>query len=108
MRALTVFRWTKVIIRALLTVAGVLVTAVALSCFLLVINALPLQLPWPQVVDAVAALGEYHQISLLVLVAFGIAMQFMRPEILPNWLPVRKSLARLDTKMWIFGCPRLL
>lgn len=45
MRVYTVFQWTRIIVRALLTVVGVLITVIALGCFLVVTNALPWELP---------------------------------------------------------------
>lgn len=84
--------------RAILSALGIMIALTGLAAFLNASQVLPLEATWPAVGRAIPPLGEWRQISALLLVALGIAIQFMLPEKLPERLPVRKGVEDADTR----------
>ena len=84
--------------RVILSALGILIALTALAAFLHASQVLPLETIWPAVGRAIGPLGEWRQISALLLVALGIVVQFMLPEKLPDRLSIRKGVEEADTR----------
>jgi hypothetical protein len=84
--------------RATLRALGIIIALTALAAFLHASEVLPLEATWPAVGRAIPPLGEWRQISALLLVALGIVIQFMLPEKRPDGLPIRQGVEETDTR----------
>jgi hypothetical protein len=87
-----------IVTRIILSVLGIIIALTAFAVFLNASQVLPLDSTWPAVGRAIPPLDEWRQISALLLVALGIVVQFLRPEQLPDRLPIRKGLEDADTR----------
>jgi hypothetical protein len=84
--------------RVLVSAVGIMIALTGLAAFLNAIQLLPLEATLPAVGRALPPLGEWRQISALLLVALGIAIQLMLPEKLPDRLPIRQGVEDADTR----------
>jgi len=84
--------------RALLRAMGIATALTALVAFSPCEQSAALEATWPALDRAVPPLGEWRQISALLLVALGIIIQFMLPEKFPGGLPIRQGVEDADTR----------
>ncbi len=84
--------------RIIISTLGIIIALTAFGAFLHATQVLPFEAAWPQVSRLIPPLDEWCQISALLLVAFGVVVQFMRPEKLPDRLAIRQGVEDADTR----------
>jgi len=84
--------------RVTLSGLGLILALTALAAFLNASQVLPLAATWPAIGRDILPLDEWRQIAALLLVALGIAIQFMLPEQVPERLAIRKGVEDADTR----------
>jgi len=83
--------------RVILSTLGVVIALTGLAAFL-VSQVVPPEATWPAIGRAIRPLDQWRQISALLLAAFGIVIPFMRPEKLPDQLPIRAGVEDTDPR----------
>jgi hypothetical protein len=84
--------------RIVISALGIVLALIAVAVFLHASGIVSLEGAWPAVDRVLPPLDEWRQISALLIAAWGIAIQFMRPEKLPDRLAIRKGVEDTDTR----------